>query len=379
MNAAVAQERDPLCVRDFEGLARRRLSRPVWDFLAGGSGTESTIEANRAVLDRIRLRPRVLAGVTGCSTETTLLGRPMSAPLGVAPMAHHRLFHPEGEVATAQAAGTAGVLFIASMFANRTLEAIAGASPAPPWLQLYWLRERAEMERLIARAESAGFGALVLTVDAPVVARRLRDIRNGFAIPDDVRAVNLSESVMAATHRAEPGWSAIEQHAAQQFKQDLGWADLSWLRRRTELPVILKGVLTAPDAQLAVDHGVDGLIVSNHGGRQLDGAIPALSALPEIAAVTHNRCALLIDGSFRHGSDVLKALALGADTVLIGRPVLWGLGYAGSAGVAAVLDLLRRELAEAMMLTGRPGLTSVDDTLVSWGLSAFGDQRAPYT
>ncbi|WP_343241536.1 MULTISPECIES: alpha-hydroxy acid oxidase [unclassified Streptomyces] len=360
----MTQERALLHVRDFEEEARRRLSPPVWDYLAGGSGDESAVHANQAVLDRLGLHPRVLTGTAGPDLGTTLLGRPLRVPLGVAPMAHHRLFHPEGEVATAQGAGSAGALFIASIFANRTLQEMAGAASGPLWLQLYWLRRRDQLEKLVASAEEAGFGALVLTVDAPVVARRPRDLRNAFSVPADVRAVNLDSSVMTTTHRAVAGTSALAAHSAEQFDTSVGWADLAWLRGRTKLPLLLKGVLTAQDARLAVEHGMDGVVVSNHGGRQLPGAVTAVAALPEIAAEVRGRCAVLVDGSFRHGSDVLKALALGADTVLIGRPALWGLTCGGSTGVAAVLGLLRDELAEAMLLCGLPELNLVDRTLL---------------
>ncbi len=353
------------CVADYEPVARQRIPHAVWDFLAGGSGTESMIDANRAVLDRLLLRPRVLTGVSTADTRTSLFGQSVAVPLGVAPMAHHRLVHPEGEVATVRAAGAAGAVFTASIFANRTLEDIAAAATGPLWLQLYWLRQREQMERLIDRAERAGFGALVLTVDAPVVARRPRDIRNGFAVPADVRAVNCDDALMAATHAAVAGESAVAAHSAQQFKPGLSWRDVAWLRARTRLPLLLKGVLAAEDARLAVEHGIDGVVVSNHGGRQLDGAVPAVTALPGIAAAVRGRCTVLVDGAFRCGADVLKALALGADSVLIGRPVFWGLACNGAGGVQAVLDLLRVELAEAMLLCGCPDVGSAGPALLA--------------
>ncbi len=350
---------------DYEPAARQRIPHAVWDFLAGGSGTESMVDANRAVLDRIMLRPRVLTGVRTADPRTTLFGQSVAAPLGVAPMAHHQLVHPDGEVATARAAGAAGAVFTASIFANRTLEDIAAAATGPLWLQLYWLRQREQMERLIDRAERAGFGALVLTVDAPVVARRPRDIRNGFAVPANVRAVNCDDALMAETHSATAGRSAVAAHSAQQFQQGLSWRDVTWLRARTRLPLLLKGVLAVEDARLAVEHGIDGVVVSNHGGRQLDGAVPAVSALPEIAAAVGARCSVLVDGAFRCGADVLKAVALGADGVLIGRPVLWGLSCGGDTGVRDVLDVLRVELAEAMLLSGCPDLDSAGPALLA--------------
>jgi 4-hydroxymandelate oxidase len=354
-----------LHVNDFRNAAQARLTSHVWDYLSGGSGDESAVDANRAVLDGLWLRPRVLTGVAEPDLGTTVLGRSLRLPLGIAPMAHHRLFHQDGEAATARAAGEAGALFVSSIFANRTLEEMAGQSSGPLWLQLYWLRRRDQLEKLVTRAEEAGFDALVLTVDAPVVARRLRDMRNGFSVPQEIRAVNLDDEVMAATHRSVAGASALTLHSDEQFDSAITWDDLAWLRDRTTLPLLLKGVLTAEDAALAVEHGVAGVVVSNHGGRQLTGAVPAVAALPEIVAAVDGRCAVLVDGAFRQGVDILKALALGADTVLVGRPALWGLTCDGAEGVGAVLDLLRAELAQAMRLSGCADLSGVRSLLAA--------------
>ncbi|MDH6131405.1 4-hydroxymandelate oxidase [Kitasatospora sp. MAA4] len=354
-----------LSVDEYEAPARGQLPADVWAFLAGGSGSESLIGGARRAWDRIRLRPSVLVDVTRCDPATTLLGGALAAPMGVAPMAYHRLCHPVGEVASARAAGEQGALYIAAMFASRTLEEIAEATSGPYWLQLYWLRQRELLLGLVERAEAAGYGALVLTVDAPRVARRLRDLRHGFALPDHIRAVNLDPSVMAATHGSRPGESGIARHSREQFDASITWADLGWLRERTRLPLVLKGILTAEDARRAVAHGAAGIVVSNHGGRQLDHAVPSVEALPEIADAVAGQCAILVDGGIRSGVDVLKALALGADAALIGRPVLWGLACGGQAGAAAVLGLLREELTEAMVLSGRPTVGAVDRSLLS--------------
>jgi 4-hydroxymandelate oxidase len=356
--AAAQAQRYPVELSDFAAAAQQRLPKQAWDYLDAGAGTESMVNANRAVLDRVWLRPQVLTGTVESDTTTNLLNTVLAAPMGVAPMAHQRLFHPEGEVAAARAAGEAGLLFIASIFASRTIEDMTAATKGPVWQQLYWLRRRDEFERFLARAEDAGVSALVLTVDTPVVARRPRDARNAFVLPPDVQAVNLDAQVMQSTHEAQAGSSAIARHAAQQFQPGLGWSDLAWLRQRTQLPLLLKGVLSARDATLAVEQGVDGVIVSNHGGRQLDGSVPSAYALPEIANAVGNRCAVLVDGAFRQGHDVLKALVLGAHTVLIGRPVIWGLAHDGAEGARAVLDLLRTELAEAMLLSGIPSIAA---------------------
>jgi 4-hydroxymandelate oxidase len=358
---------EPATLDAFEESARVRVPADAWDYIQGGSGAEWTLGANRAQFDRFVLRPRMLTDVSACDLATRLLGSTLAAPLGVAPMAYHRLVHDEGEVATARAAGEAGALFILSIFASRSIEDVAAAATGPLWLQLYWMRRAGVLEDLVERAQAAGFRALVLTVDTPRVARRIRDVRNSFTLPPEIAAVNIDPSVMAGGHQRAEGASAIETHARDQFKQPLTWADLAWLRRRTTLPLVLKGILTAQDARLAVEHGADAVIVSNHGGRQLDGAIPSLGALPEIVAAVPADYPVLLDGGVRRGTDIVKAVALGARAVLVGRPVLWGLAHSGAAGAAAVLRLLRDELEEAMILSGRPTLADIGaDTVAPW-------------
>ncbi len=356
-----------LTLTGIERAAREQLAPEIWDFIEGGSGTERTLAANREMFGRYAMRPRTLVDVSACDPALTLLGAPLGLPLGIAPMAYHRLVDPEGETATARAAGRAGALLVAGMFASRTLEEIAEAATGPLWLQLYWLRERAALAALVERAEAAGFRALVLTVDAPRIGRRLRDLRNGFAIPPAVRAVNLDPALMSASHRAAGGSSGIAEHAREQFDPTLSWADLGWLRERTRLPLVLKGILTAEDARLAVEHGADAVLVSNHGGRQLDGAIPALAALPEVVQAVPAELPVLLDGGVRTGADIAVALALGARAVLVGRPAFWGLATGGEAGVHRVLDLLREELEHTMALLGRPRLADLDRTaLAPW-------------
>ncbi|WP_189921861.1 alpha-hydroxy acid oxidase [Kitasatospora xanthocidica] len=356
-----------LTLAGIESAARARLPAEIWDFIDGGSGAERTLAANREMFGRYALRPRTLVDVSACDPALTLLGAPLALPLGIAPMAYHRLVDPEGETATARAAGRAGALLVAGMFASRTLEEIAGAATGPLWLQLYWLRRRDVLAALVERAEAAGFRALVLTVDAPRIGRRLRDLRNGFAIPPAVRAVNLDPALMDASHRAADGSSGIAEHAREQFDPTLTWADLAWLRERTRLPLVLKGILTAEDARLAVEHGADAVLVSNHGGRQLDGAVPALAALPEVVAAVPAGLPVLLDGGVRTGTDIAVALALGARAVLVGRPAFWGLATDGETGVHRVLDLLRDELEHTMALLGRPRLADLDRTaLTPW-------------
>jgi 4-hydroxymandelate oxidase len=349
-----------LALADLEREARARLPADVWDFIAGGSGAERTLAANLAQFGHYALRPRVLVDVTGCDPALDLLGSPLRAPIGVAPMAYHRLVDPEGETATARATGRTGTLLVAGIFASRTLEEIAAAADGPLWLQLYWLRRRDVLAGLVERAEAAGYRALVLTVDAPRIGRRLRDLRNGFAVPPDVRAVNLDPALMAASHRGDAGASGIETHAREQFDTTLTWDDLAWLRARTRLPLVLKGILTAEDARLAAEHGADAVVVSNHGGRQLDGALTGLTALPEVVDALPPELPVLFDGGVRTGTDIAIALALGARAVLVGRPVLWGLATGGEDGVARVLSLLTDELTHAMALLGRPRLCDID-------------------
>ncbi|MFE2109655.1 alpha-hydroxy acid oxidase [Kitasatospora sp. NPDC059463] len=359
----------PIALAGIEHAARDQLPPEIWDFIEGGSGAERTAEANREMFGRYAFRPRTLVDVSVCAPAVDLLGTTLQLPVGIAPMAYHRLVHPDGETATARATGKAGALLVAGIFASRTLEEIAAAATGPLWLQLYWLRRRDVLAGLVERAEAAGFGALLLTVDAPRIGRRLRDLRNGFAVPPEVRAVNLDPAVMAASHRSGRGSSGIAEHAREQFDPTLSWADLAWLRERSSLPLVLKGVLTAEDARRAADHGVDAVVVSNHGGRQLDGALPALAALPEVVDALPPHLPALLDGGVRGGADIAVALALGARAVLVGRPALWGLATGGEAGVTRVLDLLRDELEHTMALLGRPTIADLDrTTLAPWPL-----------
>ena len=339
---------EPVNLFDYERLAQERMAGHLWDFFQGGSDDEVTIGECRAAFERIRLRPRVLVDVSTIDMRTEVLGTPVAMPMLVAPTAAQCVAHPEGECATAQAAGRAGTLMIASTVATRTLEEIAQAAGGPLWFQLYVYPTLEVAAQLVRRAEAAGYRAIVLTVDLPRLGNRERDRRNNVTIPPPP----YEEANLAGVARIGQAWVPLT------------WDSIAWLRSLTTLPILLKGILTAEDARLAVEHGVAGIVVTNHGGRQLDTAIPSIEALPEIVEAVDGRCEVYLDGGIRRGTDILKALALGARAVLIGRPVLWGLTVNGAEGVYQVLELLRRELEVSMALSGRPTIASIDRSLV---------------
>jgi 4-hydroxymandelate oxidase len=357
---------EPLCVDDFEALARAKVRADYWDYIAGGAGDERALAANRAAFKRVALRPRVLVDVSTVSTAVTLLGHDLASPVIIAPTAYHRMSHPEGELATARGAADAGALYIPSFFSNYTMEEIAAAGGAAPrWLQLYWLHDRETFGDVVGRAAGGGYSALVLTVDAPVLGHRLRDARNALTLDPETVPANLTAAKVLLTTRTE-GSSVVARTSVQAFDASITWDDLGWLRERSSLPLILKGIVTAEDALLAVTHGVAAIVVSNHGGRQLDNPIGTLDVLPEVVEAVGGRCPVLFDGGVRTGHDVAVALALGADAVLVGRPALWGLAVDGAAGVTEVLSLLQTELARVMALIGRPTVASIDASCVHW-------------
>ncbi len=355
----------PINVADYEALARAGMDPGAWDYFSGGSEDEQSLRANREGFARIRLRPRVLVDVSTCDLATAVLGTSVSMPVLVAPAAYQALAHPEGERAMARGAGAAGTLLVAATLATTSLEEVAEVATGPLWFQLYVYADREISAALVRRAEAAGYQALVLTVDAPRIGRREKDIRNGFGLPPHLQMRNFLDVGLEEMPATASG-SAVASHAAGLFDASLTWEAVDWLRSVAGLPVILKGIMTAEDALLAVEHGAAGIIVSNHGGRQLDGTLATIEALPEVVDAVAGRCEVYVDGGIRRGSDVLKALALGARAVLVGRPALWGLAANGAAGVQHVLELLRSELELAMMLSGRPTIASIDRTAVVW-------------
>ena len=354
----------PMCLADFARLAEAALPPDVWDYVSGGSGGEVTLAANRTALDAIALLPRMLAGFARASTECRLMGTPASMPVAVAPMAYQRLVHPDGELAAAEAARVAGIPYVISTVASVRLEEIAKVG-ADTWFQLYWQRDRAVVADLVARAERAGCQALMLTADLPVLGRRLRDMRNAFSLPADIVAANLDGEASHA-HDAAPGESALAAHAAATFESGLGWADVEWLRARTSLPLAIKGILDPRDAVRAVESGVDAVVVSNHGGRQLDGAAASITALPGVVEAVGDRCEVLMDGGIQSGTDVLRALALGARGVLVGRPLLYGLAFDGTRGAGQVLSLLETELREDLTLAGCADIAAARSLSTVW-------------
>jgi 4-hydroxymandelate oxidase len=340
-----------LNVDDYERVARERLEASIYDYIAGGSWDEVTLRENHTAYDKWRLRPRAMVNVEYRDLSVNILGDTLSLPIGVAPSAFHKLMHPDGELATARAAGATGTVMCLSIMATVSLEEVAAAVSGPLWLQTYIFKDRSMTIDLAARAKAAGYRALVLTVDTPVLGRRERDSRNQFELPAGIEMRNLKLAPAVPGEYESP----MVRFIRQQIDPSLTWREVEWFVKTVQMPVFVKGVLHPEDARLAAKCGVSGIIVSNHGGRQLDGAIATLDALPEIvSAMRGTDLDIIVDGGIRRGADVVKALALGAKMVLVGRPVLWGLAVDGEPGARAVLDLLRREFDTALALVGCP-------------------------
>ncbi|RCW73774.1 4-hydroxymandelate oxidase [Pseudorhodoferax soli] len=339
---------------DHEAHARTRLDDNAWAYFSGGAGDEITLRANRAAWDALQLHPRVLRPLQGGNTRVELLGRQLAHPILVAPVAFQRMAHADGELATAHAASALGAGLVLSTQASTPLEAIAAAiahepGRGPLWFQLYLQHDRGFTRALVQRAEQAGYEALVLTVDAPTSGARDRERRAGFQVPPHAAAVHLAALSPPPPVMLAPGQSALFDALLQHAPT---WDDVHWLQSISRLPVLLKGVTHAQDARQAAALQVAGLIVSNHGGRTLDTVPPTAVLLPPIVDAVGSTLPVLVDGGIRRGTDILKAMALGARAVLVGRPVVWGLANAGAVGVAHVLRLLRDELEIAMALCG---------------------------
>jgi 4-hydroxymandelate oxidase len=349
-----------LRVAGIRAAASRVLPGEVWDFLEGGAGDEITLRANERAYDRISLLPRVLCDVSTVSTAATALGVTIEAPVILAPVGFQRLYDTGGELASARAARNLGVGMAVSTAASCTLEEIAGIRPPLLWFQLYSYKDRAITRDLIGRAAASGYQAICLTVDTPAAGQRLRDLRNSFAIPADIRRANVPDGAAGEN---------LASYVAASRDASLTWNDLEWIAGESHLPLVLKGILDPADVRHAARAGVAAVVISNHGGRQLDGAPPTISMLPPAVEAAGGEVEIYVDGGIRRGSDVAKAVALGARAVLVGRPYLWGLAAAGQAGVAHVLQLLRDELVLTMKLTGVAALDELAGRASALGFS----------
>ena len=356
----------PVNIAAYEALARERMDRGAFDYVAGGAGDERTLAMNVRAFDRWVLRPRVLVDVARVDTAITLFGERLAMPVLLAPTAFHKLAHPEGERATARAAAAAGTVFVVSTVASTAIEDVAAATTGPLWFQLYVYKDPLITRDMVQRAEAAGYKALAVTVDTPRLGRRERDERNEFNLPAGVEPANFTAVHHLAARRAEQdGHSPFASQVEQLFDPSLHWDRIAWLKSLTRLPLLLKGVIAAEDARLAAQAGVDGIIVSNHGGRQLDGCEPTITALPRVVEAVGGAIPVLVDGGIRRGVHVLTALALGARAVLIGRPYVWGLAADGEQGVRDVLEMFRSELELAMALSGKSSVEAIDRSLVT--------------
>ena len=354
---------DPINLYEYEAIAQAKLTPMAYDYYASGAHDEITLRENHAAYDRIPLRYRVLRDISQRTTTTTVLGHQLSMPVIVAPTAFHKLAHPDGEVATVRAAGQAGTLMILSTLSTTSIEEVMAAATGPVWFQLYVYKDRGATKALVERAQAAGCSALVLTVDAQIWGQRERDVRNRFQLPAGLSVRNLMPAGQEAFPADVPG-SGLAAYVASLFDQTLAWKDVEWLCSLTDLPVLLKGVVHPDDARQAADTGAAGVIVSNHGGRQLDTAPATIEALPAIVEAVDGKVEVLIDGGIRRGTDVVKALAYGAKAVAVGRPVLWGLAADGQRGVEKVLDILRYEVDLAMGLCGCAGVSEIGRDLI---------------
>uniref|UniRef100_A0A665V5B7 (S)-2-hydroxy-acid oxidase n=2 Tax=Echeneis naucrates TaxID=173247 RepID=A0A665V5B7_ECHNA len=359
-----------VCVSDFEEEARKILPKAVYDYYRSGADEQKTLADNVAAFNRWYLVPRVLRNVSSVDLSVTVLGERLSMPLCVAATAMQRMAHPEGETATARACQAMGTGMMLSSWATSTIEQVMSAMTASPegsgvlWLQLYIYKDRELTLSLVRRAEEAGYKAIFVTVDTPYLGRRRDDMRNHFKLPPHLSMSNFSTASLAFSEHNYGNDSGLAVYVAKAIDPTLCWDDISWLKQHTCLPLIVKGVLNGEDALQAVNYGVNGILVSNHGARQLDGVPATLDVLEEVVMAVQGCCDIYLDGGVRRGTDILKALALGAKAVFIGRPVLWGLACQGEQGVVELLELLKEELCLAMALSGCRSVSEVNRSLV---------------
>ena len=350
---------NPVNIFEYEELARERLKKGEYDFIAGGATDEITLRRTRAVFDSIMMRPRMMVDISNRDLSTTVLGQEISLPIMLDPAGNHSAAHPDAELASARAAGAAGTVMVLSAQASRTLEEVAQAATGPIWFQQYFFKDRGLTLEMARRAEEAGYTALCLTLDAKVKPKRERNLRNNYVGPASPNFAHLGSSNDASSFGldAPAGSRDIRDPAAT-------WPELDWLAANTRLPLVMKGIMVGEDGKQCAEHGAKAVIVSNHGGRYLDTTFATIEVLPEVVEAVDGQIEVYLDGGIRRGSDVFKALALGARAVLIGRPLFWGLAVDGEAGLSAVLEMLREELDGTMAMCGRPTVDSIDiDTL----------------
>jgi L-lactate dehydrogenase (cytochrome) len=376
-------ERHPLTIADFRRIAQHRLPKFVFDYVDGAAGDEVTMRRNRAAFEQLRLHPRQQVDVSKRSMETTLLGRHLSMPMLLGPTGLQRLVHRHADLEVAKAAGQAKIPFVVSASTAFTVEEIADAGSGDLWLQVYPWRDRKAVEHVVTRAIAAGYSTLVVTVDVPLLGRRERDLRNGMSIPPRITPRNIYQGARHprwVTHLlrgpeitfvnfkdlapSSKGMALMQWVNDELTNPAADWSELAWLRRLWPGPLVVKGVLTVKDARAAVREGADAIVVSNHGGRQLDDTPATAEVLPRVVDAVGDRTEVLMDGGVRRGSDILKAVALGARAVLVGRPYWWGLAAGGAHGVSDVIEVFRNELDMAMALSGRPTIDSVDRDLL---------------
>lgn len=348
---------------DYRRLAEEKLSRSAFDYYASGAHDQVTLKRNREAFEELSLYYKVLVDVSRREFSTNLFGRDISMPVVVAPTAFHGLSDPDGEVATARAAARAGTIMTLSTLSNMPMEEVAAAAENGLWFQLYFYKDRGATKALVERAKAAGAEALVLTVDAPYLGHREADVRNRFQLPSHLKLVNLLATDAKKADLPDTDGSGLAAYFVTLIENSITWKDLEWLKSLSDLPLLIKGVVRSDDARKAIEFGADGLVVSNHGGRQLDTSPATIEALPGVTNAVEGRIPVLLDGGVRRGIDVVKALALGAQAVLLGRPVLWGLAARGEEGVVEVLEMFRRELDLAMALCGTPTLSEIGPDL----------------
>ncbi|XP_053236701.1 2-Hydroxyacid oxidase 1 [Podarcis raffonei] len=356
----------PICIADFEEHAKKFLRKSVYDYYKSGADDQQTLAENVSAFSRLRLYPRMLRNVSALDLSTSILGQKLSMPICVAATAMQCMAHADGEIATARACRSMGTGMMLSSWSTTSIEEVAQEAPETiRWLQLYIYKDREVTRSLVKRAEKAGYKGIFVTVDTPFLGKRLDDVRNKFQLPPNLRMKNFETNDLAFS--SETGYgenSGLSVYVAEAIDPSINWEDMKWLRGLTSLPIVAKGILRADDAREAVKHGVNGILVSNHGARQLDGVPATVEVLPEIIEAVGGKVEVFLDGGVRKGTDVLKALALGARAVFVGRPVIWGLAYKGEEGVKEVLKILKEEFQLAMALSGCQNVEAIDRTLV---------------